>query len=137
MYNQLGKVSGKLVGGNLSVLVNQIGTSSFPELAGTILFIEDLDEYLYHIDRMIIQLDRVGTFQKISGLVVGYMSGMHDNVIKFGGDAYQIISNTVKKYNIPVAFGFPIGHQKKNIPLVVGKLMTLEVEESEALLTDN
>ena len=136
-YNQLGKASGKLVGGNLSVLVNQIGTSSFPELHGNILFIEDLDEYLYHIDRMIIQLDRIGAFQKISGLVVGYMSGMHDNAIKFGGDAYQIISNTVNKYNIPVAFGFPIGHEKKNIPVIVGKQMTLEVVEFEVLLTDN
>jgi muramoyltetrapeptide carboxypeptidase len=132
--NQLGVAQGELVGGNLSVLVNLIGTDSFPNLNGKILFVEDLDEYLYHIDRMMVQLDRSGIFNKIAGLVVGYMSGMHDNSISFGLDAYQIISSIMCKYQVPVGFNFPIGHEPLNLPVVVGSLMELEVSSAQAIL---
>lgn len=135
--NQLGRVEGKLVGGNLSVLVNQIGTGSFPDLEGTILFLEDLDEYLYHIDRMMIQLDRVGVFKKVKGVVVGYMSDMNDNLIPFGKTAYQIISEVIKKYDIPVAFNVPIGHEPMNMPVIVGGEIVLEVGKEKTLLANN
>ena len=135
-FNQQGLAKGKVVGGNLSVLVNQIGTGSFPDMFGNILFLEDLDEYLYHVDRMIIQLDRIGVFNQINGLVIGYMSGMHDNSISFGGDAYQVISKTLKKYNVVVAFGLPIGHEERNMPIVVGRNMSLEVGPLEVELID-
>tara|TARA_B100000809_G_scaffold246950_1_gene275457 strand:- start:91 stop:990 length:900 start_codon:yes stop_codon:yes gene_type:complete len=135
-FNQLGLAKGKIVGGNLSVLVNQIGTASFPAMCGSILFLEDLDEYLYHIDRMMIQLERIGVFNQINGLVIGYMSGMHDNSIRFGGDAYQVISDILKKYKIVVAFGLPIGHEERNMPIVVGRNMSLEVGPLEVRLVD-
>lgn len=133
--NQYGKATGQLIGGNLSVLVNQIGTPSFPVLANGILFLEDLDEYLYHIDRMMVQLDRIGVFKKIKGVVVGYMSGMHDNTIPFGKTAYEIISAVLSKYDLPVGFGFPIGHEKNNQPIVVGRYMCLELNAQVARLS--
>jgi muramoyltetrapeptide carboxypeptidase len=136
-FNQFGCVKGKLIGGNLSVLVNQIGTNSFPDLDGGILFLEDLDEYLYHIDRMMVQLDRFGVFQQISGLVIGYMSGMHDNEIPFGNSAYGIIASVVNKYDLPIAFGLPVGHEENNQPIVVGKTMLLEITEEGTRLGNN
>ena len=133
--NQLGVVEGSIIGGNLSVLVNQIGTASFPNLQNGILFIEDLDEYLYHIDRMMVQLDRIGVFKQISGLLIGHMSGMHDNKIPFGKTAYQIIYSIIAKYKLTVAFGFPIGHEENNLPIVVGERMRLHVTSLETRLT--
>ncbi len=135
--NQLGKTKGKVVGGNLSVLVNQIGTTSFPDLRGSLLFIEDLDEYLYHIDRMMVQLDRTGVFGQVNGLIVGYMSGMHDNKIPFGHTAYEIISSISQKYNLPVAYDFPIGHENNNQALIVGRTMCLEITVQKSILSKN
>ena len=82
--NKLGKGKGKLVGGNLSILYSLLGSKTSINTDGKILFIEDLDEYLYHVDRMIIGLKRNGYFDNLQGLIVGGMTQMHDNTIPFG-----------------------------------------------------
>ncbi|MDB4835294.1 LD-carboxypeptidase [Cyclobacteriaceae bacterium] len=128
--NQLGSTTATAVGGNLSVLVDQIGTNSFPNLENCILFIEDLDEYLYHIDRLITHLDRIRVFSQIKGLVIGYMSDMHDNKIPYGHNTYEIIYQTISKYNIPVAFNIPIGHEANNQPIIIGGEMHLNVQKT-------
>jgi len=132
--NKFGEIEGQLVGGNLSVLVDQIATDSFPQLEGSILFLEDLDEYLYHIDRLIIHLKRIGAFSKIRGLVVGYMSDMHDNKIPFGKTSEEIIAEATQGLNIPIAFEMPIGHEPMNMPVVIGANYRLTVNAKGAEL---
>ncbi len=129
-----GIANGKLVGGNLSLLNNLIATASEPDYSGAILFMEDLDEYLYHIDRMMVHLRRSGRLNHLAGLVVGQMSGMHDNAVPFGSKAYEIIREHVGDYDYPVAFGFPIGHEPLNIAVPVGAQVTLSVDDRGAVL---
>jgi muramoyltetrapeptide carboxypeptidase len=124
-----GRVSGQLTGGNLSVLFSLAGTAYEPDYRGKILFLEDLDEYLYHIDRMILNFELRGIFQKISGLIIGDFSDMHDNSVSFGSSAYEIIHERALKYRVPTQFGFPAGHKKNNFPLIFGRLSTLTVKQ--------
>ena len=128
--NICGEAEGELVGGNISVLYSLLGSSSFPDTDGKILFLEDLDEYLYHIDRMMAALKRAGKLDNIKGLVVGGLTKMHDNAIPFGKTAEQIIFEYVKDQNIPVCFNFPAGHIDDNRALVLGKTTKLKVSES-------
>lgn len=134
VLNKLGTAKGILVGGNLSLIVNNIGTQSAFQSEGKILFLEDIDEYLYHIDRMMLQLKRAGVFSKLAGLVIGHFSDMKDNAIPFGETAYQIIARNVAEYDFPVAFGFQIGHDVQNMPVVVGAHYILDVNEVGATL---
>lgn len=127
--NIAGKASGQLIGGNLSVLFSLTGTAYEPDYQGKILFLEDLDEYLYHIDRMILNLELRGVFQKIAGLIIGDFSDMQDNTIPFGSSAYEIIHERARKYRVPTQFGFPAGHKKNNFPLIFGRLSTLRVKQ--------
>jgi len=106
-----GKASGMLIGGNLSVIYSLTGSDYIPEADNLILFLEDVDEYLYHIDRMMYNLKLNGLLGKIKGLIIGGMNRMHDNEIPFGKDAYRIIRDIVSKYDYPVCFGFSAGHQ--------------------------
>lgn len=133
-HNFPGEASGMLTGGNLSVLYSLSGTPYEPDYEGKILFLEDLDEYLYHIDRMVLNFELRGIFEKISGLVVGDHSDMHDNAVPFGKDAYEIIAEMSHKYKLPTMFGFPAGHQKLNYALIFGRLATLSVKDGESLL---
>ena len=132
--NRKGKASGQLVGGNLSILYSIKGTSSMPPLKGNILFIEDLDEYLYHVDRMMVSLKRGGVFEDISGLVVGGMTDMKDNENPFGKSAEEIVSDHCLEYDIPVCFGFPAGHQDDNRALIMGSRVELSVGDGGAEL---
>ncbi|WP_034256764.1 S66 peptidase family protein [Adhaeribacter aquaticus] len=132
--NRLGKAKGTLVGGNLSILITCLGTSSEIDTAGKVLFLEDLDEYLYHIDRMMVQLDRAGKLKDLAGLVVGYMSDMKDNTIPFGKSAYEIIAEHAGKYNYPIAFGFPTGHEPENLALICGREVFLSVDSTGTTL---
>lgn len=132
--NKQGKATGTLVGGNLSLVVNSIGTPTAFDPEGKILFLEDVDEYLYHLDRMVLHLKRAGILEKLAGLVIGHFSDMKDNAIPFGESAYQIIARNVAEYAFPVAFGCPIGHQAPNMPVVVGANYSLEVSESGVTL---
>lgn len=133
-YDIKGKASGELVGGNLSILYSLLGSKSAISTKDKILFIEDLDEYLYHIDRMMYNLKRNGYFENVKGIIVGGMTDMHDNEIPFGQDAVQIITAISKEYNIPIAFEFPAGHQTDNRTLILGKQVDFEVNEKEVKL---
>ncbi|KAF0198150.1 MAG: muramoyltetrapeptide carboxypeptidase [Bacteroidetes bacterium] len=122
-----GNARGLVTGGNLSILYSLCGSPSDVETEGKILFIEDLDEYLYHIDRMMMNLKRCGKLERLAGLVVGGMTQMRDNSVPFGKTAEEIIADVVKEYKYPVLFGFPAGHQAENMPLLLGREATLEV----------
>ncbi|PKA83076.1 muramoyltetrapeptide carboxypeptidase [Ulvibacter sp. MAR_2010_11] len=126
--NRNGTTSGMLVGGNLSLLYSLCGSSSAINTAGKILFIEDLDEYLYHIDRMMQNLKRNGYFENLKGLIVGGMSDMRDNTKPFGKSAEEIISETVSEYTFPLCFHLPAGHIQDNRALILGRMVDLKVE---------
>lgn len=132
--NRLGTAKGELVGGNLSILYSLCGSSSSIDTAGKILFIEDLDEYLYHIDRMIINLKRNRMLDHCAGMVVGGMTKMHDNRIPFGKTAQEIVLDAVKECDFPVAFDFPAGHLDDNRALILGNDVALSVEASQTTL---
>lgn len=132
--NRNGKARGKLIGGNLSVLYSLRGTPYFPNLKGAILFLEDLDEYLYHIDRMMLNFKLGGLFGEIAGLVIGGMSDMNDNTIPFGKNAEEIIRAQVNGFEFPVCFGYPAGHIADNRALVLGMDAELEVSSEGATI---
>jgi muramoyltetrapeptide carboxypeptidase len=126
--NRLGKASGELVGGNLSILYSLMGSPSAINCDDKILFMEDLDEYLYHIDRMMMNLRRNGCLESIKGIIVGSMTKMKDNDIPWGKDALQIIEDVTKKYNIPVIYNFPAGHISDNRALIMGNKVSISVD---------
>jgi muramoyltetrapeptide carboxypeptidase len=128
--NREGIGQGMLVGGNLSLLYSLKGSISDIETAGRILFIEDLDEYLYHIDRMMMNLKRSGMLSNLQGLVIGGMTDMNDNDIPFGKTAEEIITDVVSDFDYPVCFNFPAGHIKGNMPLILGRQVKLSVSSN-------
>lgn len=135
--NICGSATAELVGGNLSILYSLLGSESSISTRGKILFIEDLDEYLYHVDRMMYNLHRNGLLSEIKGLIIGGMTKMRDNDIPFGLNAQQIITALVQKYNYPVVFDFPSGHDHTNLALPLGSSVTLEVDEHQTKLSIN
>jgi muramoyltetrapeptide carboxypeptidase len=122
-----GRGEGPLTGGNLSILCSLMGSVSEPDTTGKILFLEDVDEYLYHIDRMMMTLKRAEKLDKLHGLIIGGMDRMNDNAVPFGKTANEIISEAVKEYGYPVCFGFPAGHGEKNLALVMGRNVKLTI----------
>lgn len=134
-FNKSGKAEGTLVGGNLSILYSLSGTDADINPQGKILFIEDLDEYLYHIDRMMMNLKTSGKLNSIVGLIVGGLTEMKDNHTPFGFTPYEIITNALKEYNIPVCFDFPAGHVDPNLSLIMGRKIQLEVNSSGSTIT--
>jgi muramoyltetrapeptide carboxypeptidase len=133
-YDVKGIASGELVGGNISILYSLLGSKSAIDTKNKILFIEDLDEYLYHIDRMMYNLKRNGYLENVKGIIVGSMTDMHDNEIPFGQNEVQIITEIAKENRIPIAFQFPAGHQSDNRTLILGQQVTFEVNEKEIKL---
>ena len=129
--NRLGNASGQLVGGNLSILYSLCGSPSAIDTTGKILFIEDLDEYLYHIDRMMQNLKRNGIFKGLKGLLVGGMTQMHDNTIPFGKKAEEIILETCEEYDFPIVFKFPAGHIPDNRALILGRKILLKANKEK------
>ena len=129
--NRIGQASGLLVGGNLSILYSLLGSPSSIDTKGKILFIEDLDEYLYHVDRMMQNLKRNGLLKDLAGLIVGGMTDMHDNSIPFGYNAQEIILDVVKDYNYPVVFNFPAGHGASNWALKMGTIVELKATDNQ------
>ncbi len=125
--NRKGIAEGELIGGNLSILYSLRGTSLDFDPHGKILFIEDVGEKLYHLDRMMMNLKNGGVLKCLRGLVVGRFTEMADSETPFGASSYEIIYDAVKEYNYPVLFNFPAGHVKINQPLVLGKRITLSV----------
>ncbi|TGD58563.1 LD-carboxypeptidase [Flavobacterium humi] len=133
--NRFGKASGELVGGNLSILYSLLGSSSAIDCHDKILFIEDLDEYLYHIDRMMMNLKRNGCLESIKGIVLGSMTKMKDNDIPWGKDALQIVDDVTKKYNIPVIYNFPAGHIQDNRAMIFGSQVSIDVSPNCSKVT--
>ncbi|HRH65067.1 MAG TPA: LD-carboxypeptidase [Bacteroidia bacterium] len=131
--NRQGSAKGELVGGNLSILYSLSGTPSDIETKGKILFLEDLDEYLYHVDRMMMNLKRSGKLADLAGLIVGGMADMKDNEVPFGKTAEEIILDAVAEYAYPVLFGFPAGHIPNNYPLIFGREAMLKVTDKMEL----
>lgn len=132
--NRMGKATGELVGGNLSILYSLLGSPSAIDCHDKILFIEDLDEYLYHIDRMMMNLKRNGCLENLNGIVIGAMTSMNDNDTPWGKDALEIIDEITKKYSIPVIFNFPAGHIRDNRALIMGNTVTIEVTPNGSTL---
>jgi muramoyltetrapeptide carboxypeptidase len=112
--------AGELVGGNLSLLYASLGTSVQPNTAGKVLFIEDLDEYYYHIDRMLFSLKLAGLFDGIQGLLVGSMIDMNDNSVPFGRSVKTMITELLACYDFPIIFDVPLGHDEENISIKLG-----------------
>ena len=132
--NKYGEGKGELVGGNLSMLYSLLGSASAIKTDGKILFIEDLDEYLYHVDRMMMNLKRNGYFNNLKGLIVGGMTKMNDNTIPFGKTAEEIIIDNIKEFDFPVCFNFPAGHLKDNRALIFGRDVQFEVKKEHTTL---
>lgn len=116
-----------VVGGNLSILYSMLGSDTFPETKDHILFIEDIDEYLYHIERMMYSLKRAGKLNNLKALLVGGMTDMNDHQIPFGKNAVEIITSLTEEYDFPVLFDFPAGHIEDNNTIIFGKPMTVEI----------
>jgi muramoyltetrapeptide carboxypeptidase len=132
VLNKAGNASGTLIGGNLSILYSLCGSKSDIDTTDKILFIEDLDEYLYHIDRMMMNLKRTGKLDNLAALVVGGMSDMNDNAIPYGKTAEEIILEHTADFDYPVYFGFQAGHQKPNVGMRFG--MKAEIKDNQLLL---
>lgn len=129
LLNKNGVMEGEIIGGNLSVLYGMMGSNTFPELDGKILFIEEVDEYIYHIDRMMHALKQAGKLARLKGLIVGGLTQIHDNPDPFGMSVEEVIAEAVAKYDYPVCFGFPAGHFDDNRAVFFGL-------DSRLLVTD-
>jgi muramoyltetrapeptide carboxypeptidase len=134
-FNHSGEVKAPIIGGNLSMIYSLLGSSEALNFKGKILFIEDLCEYLYHIDRMFQNLKRNGCFNDLAGIIVGSLTDMEDNKIPFGKNAEEIAKEYFKDLNIPVAFGVPAGHLDNNQSLIFGKSATLHVEAHQTIIS--
>nr|WP_067056647.1 LD-carboxypeptidase [Mucilaginibacter sp. L294] len=127
--NRMGECRGTLIGGNLSLLLATNGSVSDVDYSGKILFIEDVGEYLYAIDRMLRALKRAGKLKNLSGLIVGGFTDLKDNDIPFGQTLPQIVMDVVADYSYPVCFDFPAGHVPDNCSLILGTIADLGVYE--------
>ena len=135
-YNKTGIAKGELIGGNLSILAHLIGSKSSYSDKGKILFLEDIGEYLYNIDRLFIQLKRNGFLHSTAGIIIGGFTELKDTVIPFGTDIYDIINHHVKELDCPISFDFPVGHQANNLALKVGINHELQVSDNQTTLKD-
>ncbi len=135
-FNRLGAVTAPLVGGNLALLAHLVGTSSDMDTEGKILFIEDIGEQLYNIDRMLYQYKRSGKLQSLAGLIVGGFTECKDTERPFGKTAYEIIQDAVAEYTYPVCYDFPVSHTERNVALKVGATYSLRVDATGSLLAE-
>lgn len=134
-YNKIGEASGPLVGGNLTMLHTMLGSNTSIDTSGKILFIEEIGEYKYHIDRMLQSLKRAGYFDNCKGVIVGDMSKLRKNTTLWGTSIEQLILDALSDYNFPIAFNMPAGHEKDNRALVLGKTITLKVEKDKSTVS--
>jgi len=136
LQNRNGACNGQLTGGNLSLLYALSGSASDINTKQKILFIEDVDEYLYHIDRMMLQLKRAGKLKNLAGLLVGNFTKVKDNEIAFGKTFEEIIREHCEEYNFPIAFNFPAGHDETNVALKFSANYSLTVENDKTTLQE-
>lgn len=134
-HNRKGTATAPVVGGNLAILAHLTGSVSEIDTQGKILFIEDIGEHLYQIDRMLYNLRRAGKLNGLKGLLVGSFTDIEDTERPFGQSLEQIVSEKVREYDFPVAFGFACGHDEVNNTLVLGATHTLNVTEAGSVLT--
>ena len=135
-FNQKGEAIGELVGGNLALLAHLVGTDSDLKTKGKILFIEDVGEYIYNIDRMFYQLKRSGKLSKLAGLIIGGFSDMKDTERPFGKTVYEVIHEIVWEYDFPVCFDFPVSHTDRNYALKIGAGYKLKVGKTKVTLEE-
>jgi muramoyltetrapeptide carboxypeptidase len=135
-FNRIGFAEGEMVGGNLSLIAHLTGSVSEIKTTGKILFIEDVGEYIYNVDRMLVQLQRAGMLGNLAGLIVGSFTEMKDTVIPFGQQVYNCIQEKVQGYSYPVCFDFPVGHTDNNYPLKHGVMHKLAVQEEGVVLQE-
>lgn len=135
-FNRSGEAIGELVGGNLALLAHLVGSDSDIKTRGRILFLEDVGEYIYNVDRMMHQLKRSGKLSKLAGLIIGGFTDMKDTERPFGQTVYELIRDIVKEYDYPVCFGFPVSHEKENYALKIGVGYKLKVTKSRVLLEE-
>lgn len=136
-YVRSGKAKGKLLGGNLAMLSHAIGSESMPNLDGAILFIEDIGEHIYKIDRMLYQLKRSGALKNIAGLIIGQFTDVEDTLRPFGKTWEEVIYEHFADMNIPIAYSFPAGHDDKNLSLKMGQTYILEINYPLVKLTES
>jgi muramoyltetrapeptide carboxypeptidase len=129
-FNRPGSATGELIGGNLALLAHLVGTSSDIQTNNKILFLEDVGEQHYNVDRMMIQLKRSGKFNNLAGLIIGGFTDMQDTQRPFGKKVYEIIKEHIAEYNYPVCFGFPVSHDKENLALKCGVVHRLQVTKN-------
>ena len=134
--NKRGTAIGELIGGNLSLIAHLTGTGSDIKTKGKILFLEDLGEHLYHIDRMFYQIKRSGKLSKLAGLIIGSFSDMKDTERPFGKTVYELIQDLVAEYDYPVCYQFPVGHEKENYALKEGVGYKLKVGKQSVILEE-
>jgi len=135
-YNRKGKTTGKLVGGNLTLFTNMLGTSSEIDTKNCILFLEDLDEQLYAIDRLLWQLKRSGKLKNLAGVVLGGFTDMKDTERPFGRNIQELLQDVFLDYSYPVCYEFPVSHTAENMALKVGATYHLNINNSGAKLAE-
>jgi muramoyltetrapeptide carboxypeptidase len=135
-FNKVGTTTAEIVGGNLTLLVNSIGTASEVNTKNKILFIEDIAEYIYNIDRMMYQLKRSGKLDQLKGLIIGGFTEMKDTQRPFGKTVYEAINDVIKEYDYPTCFNFPVSHEKENYAIKVGGTYTLKVTNKTVTLSE-
>ena len=134
-FNKIGKSEGLVIGGNLSLIADAMGTWLNPDTTNKILIVEEVDEQLYKIDRMITQLKRAGKLKNLNGFIVGHLTDCKDGELSFGEKAEEIMMNAVKEYKYPVAFNFPYGHENPNLSWINGGFATFSVGKEGASLS--
>ncbi|MFZ1806623.1 MAG: LD-carboxypeptidase [Cyclobacteriaceae bacterium] len=136
-HNRKGEASGIIIGGNLSLVIDSLGTSTEPDTVGKILVLEEIDEQLYKIDRMFTQLKRAGKLSQLAGLVIGHMTDLKDTELPFNHSIEDLVLNKVSEYKYPIGFNFPIGHESPNLPWRHSSSAQLEVtSEYSKLMVD-
>ncbi|MDQ6608779.1 MAG: LD-carboxypeptidase [Bacteroidota bacterium] len=135
-FDKQGTAEGELVGGNLSLLAHLVGTASDIKTKNKILFLEDIGEYTYNVDRMLLQLKRAGKLDKLAGLIIGGFTGSKDTERPFGKDVYEIIHDQVKEFDYPISFGFPVSHEKENYALKIGVEHQLIITTEKTVLKE-
>ena len=135
-FNNVGEAKGQIIGGNLSLLAHLIGTDSDIKTKNKILFLEDVGEYLYNVDRLLLQLKRVGKFNKLAGLIIGGFTDNKDTERPFGKSVYDIIYEQLGGHKYPICFGFPVSHEKENYAVKIGVKYKLSVTESGSVLQE-
>ena len=133
-YNRVGNSVAPLIGGNLTMLHTMLGSNTSIDVSGNILFIEEIGEYKYHIDRMLQSLKRAGYFENCKGVIVGDMTKLRKNTTLWGTSVEQLILDALSEYNFPIAFNMPAGHEKDNRAMILGRLIELRVEKDKSTI---